>query len=252
LRWPRGRAGIIHARPRVRPEEEPPRIAREPENNLFSTNVVQRSPLFHTEHIELGNAWTEDVWGFARRHLPSKLIMVRGRGDDGTPRLAQVRRERHPRTGQLLIYSRRFYHLGVSGLKMALYRDLAKDDPKSPGYVSFPSGPDDEYFQELTAERRMAVKRFGFTVHRWIKDDRQDNEALDTLIQATGAAIRAGVYGLSDLSWSRIEEERGALPMQVEAGAPLIQAPCSPPKRRSIASMLPHVTELPPETGLGY
>jgi hypothetical protein len=33
-----------------------------------------------------------------------------------------------------MVYSTRFYHLGVSGLKMALYRDLAKDDPKSPGY----------------------------------------------------------------------------------------------------------------------
>jgi phage terminase large subunit GpA-like protein len=157
--------------------------------------------------------------------------MVRGRGDGGAPRLAQVRRERNPKTGSLLVYSKRFYHLGVSGLKMALYRDLAKDDPKCPGYVSFPSGLDDEYFQELTAERRMPIKRFGFTVYRWTKDDRQDNEALDTVIQATGAAIKAGVYGLSDLSWSRLEGERGALPMQDEAaGAPLIQAPGSPPK----------------------
>jgi phage terminase large subunit GpA-like protein len=80
-------------------------------------------------------------------------------------------------------------------------------------------------------------------VYRWTKDDRQDNEALDTVIQATGAAIKVGVYGLSDLSWSRLEEERGALPTQVEAvtGAPLIQASGPPkPKRRSIASMLAH------------
>jgi phage terminase large subunit GpA-like protein len=76
-----------------------------------------------------GNAWTEDVWSFARRHASRKLTMVRGRGDDGAPRLAQVRRERNPKTGRLLVYSRRFYHLGVSNLKMALYRDLAKDDP---------------------------------------------------------------------------------------------------------------------------
>jgi phage terminase large subunit GpA-like protein len=183
------------------------------------------------------------VWSFARRHVPSKLIMVRGRGDDGAPRLAQVRRERDPKSGRLLVYSGRFYHLGVSGLKMALYRDLAKDDPKSLGYVSFPSGLDDEYFQELTAERRMPIKRFGFTVYRWTEDDRQDNEALDTVIQATGAAIKAGVYGLSDLSWSRLEEERGALPIQLDpvTGAPLPQASSPPkPKRRSMASMLPH------------
>jgi hypothetical protein len=29
-----------------------------------------------------GNAWTEDVWDWAKRHPRSKLIMVRGRGED--------------------------------------------------------------------------------------------------------------------------------------------------------------------------
>jgi phage terminase large subunit GpA-like protein len=155
-----------------------------------------------------GNAWTEDVWSFARRHPSSKLIMVRGRGDDAAPRLARVKRERNEKTGKLLKYSSRFYHLGVSILKMSLYRDLAKDDLLAVGYVGFPSGLEDEYFQELTAERRMAVKRNGFTVYRWIKDDRQDNEALDTMVQATGAAIKYGVYGLSDVGWNRLEAER--------------------------------------------
>lgn len=155
-----------------------------------------------------GNAYTEDVWSFARRHPSSKLIMVRGRREDTAPRLARVKRERNERTGKLLRYSKRFYNLGVSVLKMALYRDLAKDDPLVNGYVAFPSGLDDEYFQELTAERRVPVKRQGFTEYKWTKDDRQDNEALDTLIQATGAALKFGVYGLSDLGWNKIEAER--------------------------------------------
>jgi phage terminase large subunit GpA-like protein len=155
-----------------------------------------------------GNAWTEDVWTFARRHPSSKLIMIRGRGDDSASRLARVKKERNEKTGKLLRYSKRFYHLGVSVLKMALYRDLAKDDPLSVSYIAFPSGLEDDYFQELTAERRAPVKRNGFTVFRWVKDDRQDNEALDTLVQATGAAIKFGVYGMSDLSWANLEAER--------------------------------------------
>jgi phage terminase large subunit GpA-like protein len=135
--------------------------------------------------------------------------MVRGRGDDAAPRLARVTKERNIKTGLLIPYSKRFYHLGVSGLKMALYRDLQKTDPEQPGCVAFPSGLDDEYFQELVSERRTAVKRNGFTVYRWTKDDRQDNEALDTMIQATGAALRFGAYGLSDVGWAQLESERG-------------------------------------------
>ena len=155
-----------------------------------------------------GNAWVEDVWSFARRHPSNKLIMTRGRGDDAAPRLALVKLERNQKTGLLLPYSKRFFNVGVSGLKMALYRDLAKDDPASPGHVSFPSGLGDDYFQELTAERRTAVKRHGFTIYRWTKDDRQDNEALDTAIIATGAAIRYGAYGLSDKGWEKLRIDR--------------------------------------------
>jgi phage terminase large subunit GpA-like protein len=164
-----------------------------------------------------------------------------------------VKRERNEKTGVLLKYSKRFYNLGVSVLKMALYRDLAKDDPLANGYVAFPSGLGDDYFQELTAERRQAVKRNGFTVYRWIKDDRQDNEALDTLIQATGAAIKYGVYGMSELTWARLEAEREA-PLEhaqgdledlltgpakvVQAVAGAVAAAVSPAKPKSIVSQL--------------
>jgi phage terminase large subunit GpA-like protein len=180
-----------------------------------------------------GNAWTEDVWSFARQHASSRLIMVRGRGDDAAPRLARVQRERNERTGLLLPYSKRFYHLGVSTLKMSLYRDLQKTDPKQPGFVKFPSGLDDEYFQELVSERRTPVKRNGFTVYRWTKDDRQDNEALDTMVIATGAALKHGVYGLADTGWARLEAERDRPP---QAG----QTARGIGVRKSIADLLPH------------
>jgi len=36
-----------------------------------------------------------------------------------------------------------------------------KDDPEAPGYVAFPTGLEDRYFQELVAEQRVAVKRMG-------------------------------------------------------------------------------------------
>lgn len=155
-----------------------------------------------------GNAWTEDVWGWARKHPASKLIMVRGANTDTAPRIARVKKERNERTGLPLKYSKRFYNIGVSVLKMALYRDLLKDDPLANGYVAFPSGFEDDYYQQLTAERRVPVKRHGFTVYRWEKDPGQRNEDLDTFIQATGAAIKYGVYGLSDIGWNRIEAER--------------------------------------------
>jgi len=183
-----------------------------------------------------GNAWTEDVWSFARQHASNKLIMVRGRGDDAAPRLVRVLKERNDKTGLLNPYSKRFYHLGVSVLKMALYRDLMKTNPEEPGYVSFPSCLDDEYFQELVSERRTAVKRNGFTVFRWTKDDRQDNECLDTMIQATGAGLKFGVYGLSDLGWAKLAEERGRPSPPLDSRGREVRLVDQP----SLASLLAH------------
>jgi len=214
-------------------------------------NVAGKSLGINLAAID-GNAWTEDVWSFVRRHPASKVIMVRGRGEDSAPRLALVKRERNEKTGLLRKYSRRFYNLGVSILKMALYRDLAKDDPLAVGYVSFPSGLEDEYFQELTAERRVPHTRYGFTTYRWEKDDRQDNEALDTLVQATGAAIKYGVYGMSDVSWGKLEAEReaaqGAPQTDLEdllsaapnnSGGVVIRRAADGKRKRSLAEMLP-------------
>ncbi len=80
----------------------------------------------------------------------------------------------------------------------------------------------------MVAERRTPVKRHGFTVYRWVKDDRQDNEALDTMVIATGAALKHGVYGLADIGWARLAAERSK-PGDRERV-----------ERRSIASLLAH------------
>ncbi|MBR1150102.1 phage terminase large subunit family protein [Bradyrhizobium sp. JYMT SZCCT0428] len=163
-----------------------------------------------------GNAWTEDVWSFAKKFPRSKLIMVRGSNRDEAPRFIRVRRETNEKTGKLLRYASRFYNFNASIMKMGFYRDLAKDDPLADGYVSFPQGLDDEYFRQLTAERRTPEKRHGFTVYRWTKDAAQANEALDTMNQAEAASIRFGVRGMPDQVWTNYELERetAIAPMQ--------------------------------------
>jgi phage terminase large subunit GpA-like protein len=156
------------------------------------------------------NAFTSDVLLFARRFPISKLIMVRGRPDENAPLLALVRKEYNDRTGKLLKYSRRFYHIGVSVMKLNLYGDLAIEDPQAERYIAFPRGLDDSYFQQLTSERRVAINKAG-TVFRWKKiSEALDNEMLDTFNIATGAAIKFGVRGFGDVTWNRYAEERGS------------------------------------------
>lgn len=172
-----------------------------------------------------GNAWTEDVWDWAKKHPRSRLIMVRGRGEDHAPRIQRVKKERNDRTGALLKWAGRFFNFGASVLKMALYRDLVKEDPLDKGFVAFPRGLDDEYFRQLTAEHRQPHKRHGFTVYRWVKDAQQANEALDTMLQAETAANNWGIRGLPDAIWLKLEQDRETPPAPVQGDLEDLLAP---------------------------
>jgi phage terminase large subunit GpA-like protein len=163
-----------------------------------------------------GNAWTEDVWSFAKRHLSSKVIMVRGVSSEAAPLIARVKKERN-RAGKLLAYSRRFYNFATSVLKMGLYRNLVKDDPLARGFIAMPRGLEDEFFRQLTAESRRAKRlKTGFIAYEWVKDPGQANEGLDTHLQAEAAAIKFGVRSMPDSMWDRYEAARECAPEGVQ------------------------------------
>ena len=183
------------------------------------------------------NYSTDDVLAYARRYAPSKLIAIRGAIGDGARRIAKVHRERNEKKGTIVTRSNRFYNIGVSTFKLALYRDLVKDDPAAPGYFLFPQGLEDRFFQELVSETRVATKRLGQIVWRWENPDRQANEMLDAVIYASAAAIKHGVNWISDHGWQRLEAELespgpGSGPSAGPSGRPVA--------RPSIASLLPH------------
>ena len=152
-----------------------------------------------------GNAWTPDVYSWVRKHPPSRVMMVRGRHEDWAPMLARVTKQVDDR-GNPIQYAHRFYNFGASKLKDALYRNLAKTIQGERGYVSFPKGLEDEYFRQLTSERRLPVTSKGLTVYRWKKDEGVNNEVLDTMNQAEAAALQSGWRGMPEAIWQRYEK----------------------------------------------
>jgi phage terminase large subunit GpA-like protein len=153
------------------------------------------------------NFATDDALAYARRHPTSKLIAVRGIASDAAPRISRVQRERDEKHGTVLKKSRRFFNIGVNVFKLALYKDLTKDDPELPGFISFPRDLPDRFYQELVAETRVAHKRMGQIVWRWEKPERQANECLDCVVYASAAAIKHGVNWISDVGWRKLESE---------------------------------------------
>ncbi len=177
------------------------------------TNAYGRKLVIDVLAID-GNAWTEDVWGWAKRHPASRVIMVRGVPSDSAALLVRVKKERG-RTGKLLAYSKRFFNFATSILKWGAYRDLEKTDPLEKGYVDLPAGLPDSYFRQLTSETRREVKtRTGALAFQWVEDPNERNEALDTFNQAEAAFIRlAGpTRDLNDHVWAHYARERETPP----------------------------------------
>jgi len=176
-------------------------VARKWPDDLGNARVVDRVAID-------GNAWTEDVWEWAKRHPAGRVMMIRG--VDRGHLIDKVRKQRNHK-GKRLKYASRFHNVNVSALKMRLFGFLKKDDPESHGFIAFTAGLGDEYFEQLTAERWAGVKSGGRTVYRWEKI-RPRNEALDTMNQAEAAALPLGVRTMPDEEWDRHEAERCSPP----------------------------------------
>jgi len=154
------------------------------------------------------NAWTDDVFDWAKGWSKSRVVMVRGVAGDAAPSLAFVRKERR-RDGRLIKYQGRFYNIGVNGLKGGLYKFLRVTDADARGHVDFPAGLEDDYYEQLTAEKRTpVVNRKGFTVYQWIKPRAQRNEQLDLMVYAEALAGKLGWRTLTPAQWAALEAER--------------------------------------------
>lgn len=153
-----------------------------------------------------GNAYTKDVFSWAKRHSWNRVIVVRGAKSDQAVPLALTKNERRA-DGTIKKAQKRFYNVGVSGLKAALYEQLKKHDPLARGFCGYPKGLSDEFYRQLCAENRVVEKdRWGYPQSRW-KLVHERNEVLDTTIYAEAAAIRCGWYTRQTEDWERIRLE---------------------------------------------
>ncbi len=165
-----------------------------------------------------GNAYTEDVWGWVKKHPAYKVIMVRGRHEEHVALIERVKKEKN-KQGKVVNYSRRFYNFATSILKMSFYKNVRKDDPELTGHVLFPRGLDEEYFRQITAEsRKETITKTGHKKFAWVKDPNQANEGLDTMMQAEAAFIRKSgtTRDLMDDEWKRLFAERECPPEDLQ------------------------------------
>ena len=162
--------------------------------------------------IDTGGHNTQAVYGWCA--MQDSALVMAVKGDDrsgaalGPPSYVEL-----SQAGRKLRRGAQLWPVGVSALKAQLYGwlrlDPAVDGDEDPeGWCRFPR-LHEEYFKQLTAERRVMKRTKSGGVRREWELTRDRNEALDTRIYATAAALAEGLQRWSELEWSEAEAMAG-------------------------------------------
>ena len=155
------------------------------------------------------------VWGAAgaRASQPRTVVAIKGR-DTETALIHNVSRGDIGGKRKGL----RVWHVSGPVAKMELYRwlklpiptdeDKSTGKPYLPGTCHFPQYGE-EYFKQLTAEKRVIRFVKGFPKSTWEKDPTRNNEALDCRVYARAAASIFGLDRFTPRQWERMKTQLG-------------------------------------------
>ncbi len=165
---------------------------------------------------------TQDVYAWVKTHPQASWGGAGARAS--TPRTVVAVKGRDTETALILSVSKadvgskrrglRVWNVSGPVAKMELYRWLKldrptkEDEPFPPGTCHFPEYAE-EYFKQLTAEKRVIKLHKGFPRASWEKDPTRNNEALDCRVYARTAASLYGIDRFSERQWQQLEAALG-------------------------------------------
>lgn len=166
---------------------------------------------------------TQAVYSWVRQHLqaifggagfrvsgPRTVVAIKGRDGETAliPNVSRVDLSGKRRALRLCLVSGPVAKAELySWLKLPrpTGEDLAQGKGYLPGTCHFPEYAE-EYFKQLTAERRVIRLHKGFPKASWEKDPTRNNEALDCRVYARAGANIYGLDRFKEAHWSNLEQ----------------------------------------------
>lgn len=124
--------------------------------------------------IDSGGHHTQQVYAFTKARVHRKVFAIKGQSQPNKPvagRPTFIGRARHI-----------LYPVGSDTTKEVIYTRLKAENKT----IHFPATVDEEYFRQLTSEKRVVKYVKGVKKFQWVKKN-TNNEALDTMVYAFAA-----------------------------------------------------------------
>ena len=126
--------------------------------------------------IDTGGHHTKQVYDYVKSRQDKDIWAIKGSNQHGVPIVSKPSKN---------IPGIFLYHIGTDTAKNLIFGRLRIEEA-GPGYMHFPMELDEEYFKQLTAEKKITKKRMGFEYTEWEKT-RARNEALDVKVYSVAA-----------------------------------------------------------------
>jgi phage terminase large subunit GpA-like protein len=147
---------------------------------------------------------THAVRNFARKWAPSnRVLAVKGQAISGKPIIGRPTFQDVSHRGQIIKDGVRLWPVGADTAKGWIYGHL-RITSLGAGFVHLPAGLPDEFFTQLTSERRVTRYIRGRPQSEWTLERGRRNEALDCAVYALAAAYYAG---LTRVNWDAMERQ---------------------------------------------
>ncbi|MCP4477843.1 MAG: phage terminase large subunit family protein [Planctomycetaceae bacterium] len=130
--------------------------------------------------VDTGGHYTQTVYKFCKARESRNVFAIKGKSTRGAPIAGRPSKSNSVKCN--------LYAVGTDTAKDLIYARLRTNEPGA-GYVHFPMGEpmvDEEFFEQLTAEKRVTKYKNGFPYREYVKT-RGRNEAIDCAVYALAA-----------------------------------------------------------------
>lgn len=129
--------------------------------------------------VDSGGHYTQEVYRFCGKRSGRLVYAIKGMPGAGRPIAARPSRKNKGKVPLVMV--------GVDTAKERLLLSWLRLSQPGPGYCHFPTSYDEEYFEQLTAERQVTKYTRGFPRREWVKAKGTRNEALDRRVYSIAA-----------------------------------------------------------------
>lgn len=172
---------------------------------------------------------THTVYWFCAKWRRKHYLATKGISEPGRPLLGLPRFVDINHRGQVVKNGCQLWMIGADTAKEQIYRSLEIAEPGF-GYVHFPIGLSDEFYEQLTAEKLVRRRMRGVERREWHLPPGSHNEVLDLF----ALCLAAGQYaGIGRVDWSRLDA------VVRKSAEPMIESEAQRPAQQPTRSMQP-------------